>query len=282
MSDAVQLTRSVPFGLVEFEQRPPTEKGFVYRAYHVTIDGERRRLPSYSTIVNVLAKRALLDWYEQKGIESALELERAGRLAHVSIADAAAVMRANKLGARAHLKEAQDRGLNLHALLEHYARTGEPPNPAEHPDEQRGYIRALVSWLLYAERRGIAFEDVERIVAHPAHGYAGRMDVRARMNDYPLVIDLKTNRHGRVFTDHHYQPVAYAVADEACGAEPVHDCLIVAIGPDGAYDEMRSCASPADWLAVLDTYKRASELDKAVRAERKRLDAAVAREALAA
>jgi hypothetical protein len=265
-AEVIRLSRVVPYGVVEFEQRPNG-----YRAYHVTtLDGPRRRLPSVTTILNVLAKRALLDWYEQMGIESALELERSGALVNVAVADATEILRANKLGARGHLRAAQDRGLSLHKLLQDFADTEAAPNPALHPPEYRGYIKALVRWLLKAEKRGIEFVEVERVVAHPTLGYAGRMDVRASIKGFPFIIDLKTNRQGRVYPDHHYQPVAYAVADEACGAEPVHDCLIVAIGPDGDYDEMRSCASPADWLAVLDVYKRAAELSKAVNHERKR------------
>ncbi len=275
VAEIIRAHRDVPWGRIEFEQRPPNRAGFEYRAYHVVgLDGRRTRCVSVTTFLGALAKPALLDWREDMGAQGALEAERSGALAGVSVEDAADWLRANGMDAGTRAREAARRGVDVHEVLENYLSTGEAPNPADHPADHRGYIRGLVRWLLWAERHGLEVEATERLVAHPELRYAGRLDLRARLHGLSRVIDLKTNRHGRVWDDHHFQPVAYAVADEACGAEPVHDCLIVAVGPDGSFEQMRACSDPADFMAVLDMYRRLARLRADVKAERERLEAA--------
>jgi hypothetical protein len=73
-----------------------------------------------------------------------------------------------------------------------------------------------------------------------------------------------------VWPEHHYQPVAYAMADVECGAEPPYQCLIVAVGPED-YEEMRACVGPADVKAVIDMYRRVQRLEATIRSERERL-----------
>ena len=270
----ILLHRDVPFGRIEFEHH--TTGAREYRAYHLRdLDGRRRRMVSVTSFLGILHKQALLRWYEETGMRNAIAAERAGTLADIGLDQVVDYLRKNEMGAEHAAKIAAHRGTSVHAALETYFRDGTVPNPARYPPDARPYIRHAVRWLLDAERRGLEVEDVERLVAHPGYDYAGRMDLRARLGGLPYVIDWKTNRHGRVWDEQHLQPIAYAVADEKCGAEPVHGCLIVAIGPNG-YEEMRSCAEPADFQAILDVYRRLGKLRNAVKAERHRLEAVAA------
>jgi hypothetical protein len=265
--ERIRLRRDVPWGLIEFEQDPPKDNGYQHRAYFVTSGGQRKRAVSVTTFLRVLDKPPLNRWKEDTGIRNAIAAERAGLLKGVDLDLVAPVMRENKMGSEAALATAVTRGLDLHTLLEHYATQGAVPNPADHPPEHRPYIRSLVRWLLTADARGFEVEAVEQLVAHPKLGYAGRYDLRARLGGLSHLIDLKTNRHGRVWSDHHYQPVAYAHAAVECGEELPHQCLIVAIGPEG-FEETRAFASLTDVKAVLDCYRRVQKLDTAVRGER--------------
>jgi hypothetical protein len=268
----IRLRREVPFGLIEFEQDPPQDNGYQHRAYYVTVDSKRKRMVSVTTFLRVLDKPALVRWKEDTGIRNAIAAERSGLLKDIALDDVAGILRDNKMGSEAALATATTRGLDIHKLLEDFATKGAVPSPAAFPPEHKGYVRNLVAWLLSATDRGLEIESTEQLVAHPRLGYAGRYDLRARLGGFSYLIDLKTNRHGRVWADHHYQPVAYAHAAIECGEEPPHQCLIVAVGPD-SHEEMIARVGPADVKAVLDCYRRVQKLDAAIRSERERMAA---------
>lgn len=265
VAEIVRAQREVPWGLIEFEQRPPDSRGREYRAYHVTADGKRRRVPSVTTILDVLGKRALLDWREKMGVRAAVAACREGILDGVEPEDAYDRLADIGRGAKDHMAAAAGRGTLIHDALERYATTEEPPNPADYPDELRGYVRGLIGWLLEAENRGLEVLAAERLVAHPTHGYAGRMDLRCRINGVTVIVDLKTNPKGAVYAEHHYQPAAYALADSACGEPPVHGGLIVAVGAEGNYTERKAVARPEDFLGVLAAYRAVSAVESAAR-----------------
>jgi len=269
MSDErIFLARDTPIGRIEFEQRPPARTGYTYRAYHLNeLDGRRTRKPSVTTILNDLAKPALMSWYEEQGVRAALTAERAGQLQGVEIDNAVDVLRARKESAKDVARAAAQRGWNIHAVLEAYSRTGQAPNPIDHPLEHRGYIRGLVGWLLADDPQP---EMIEGLVAHPSLGYAGRFDLRAQIEGSgSCIVDLKTSRTGAIYREAHLQAVAYAVADEICGGGPVDDIILVGVGADGSFQRMRGQAGPADWGAVVALHKRLKRLDELLRAERK-------------
>lgn len=271
--EPIHLHREVPWGAIEFEQRPPDASGREYRAYHVTENGKRKRMVSVTTFLKVLDKPALTRWKEDTGVRNAIAAERAGLLKDIGIDEVASAIRDNRMGSEAALDAAVTRGLDIHKLLEDFATKGIIPMPANFPPEHKPYVVSLARWLLTALDRGFEVESSEQLVAHPKLGYAGRYDLRARLGGLSFLIDLKTNRHGRVWPDHHYQPVAYAHAAIECGEEPPHQCLIVAIGPE-SYEEMRACVGIADVKAILDCYRRVQKLDGAIRSERERMEAA--------
>jgi hypothetical protein len=230
----ILLRRELDDGsLIEFEERLT---GF--RAYWLTRPGGKRvRLPSVTTILGqIMPKFQLLDWYEARGAEATLILARRGFLDHVDPANAVDAIREAGMGAGAVAGSASKRGQRVHKVLETYALTGEVPNPADYPEEDRGYIRGLIRWILKADPQATA---VERLVCDPQRGYAGRLDMRARVHGMSdeFIVDLKTNRKGRLYSNASLQVAAYHQADVKCGAEPALGGLLVAIGPDGTYTE---------------------------------------------
>jgi hypothetical protein len=249
--DGVYLSRKLDDGsIIEFEERT---SGF--RAYFYTpAGGNRVRFPSVTTILgDVMPKGALLDWYEAQGAEAAATLAKKGALKGVDPTMAVEVTRAAGMSARETAKRAAKRGIAVHAILQRYAESGEVPNPSDYPADYRGYIRGLIKWLLHADPVPSA---VERLVAHPEQGYAGRMDLRASIRARDTVVDLKTNRRCVIYREAALQVTGYAYGDMACGAPAPDQLLLVAVGPDGSFAEAQpGYGTDAAWHEALRFYR---------------------------
>lgn len=209
--------------------------------------GKRTRLPSVTTLLDTICpKPGIPPWSEARGIEGTVEAIRRGLIDpydEASAAMAVDVVRANRLGADRAKDDAAQRGLNIHALLEQYLRTGEPPNPADHQVEHWGYIRALTRWLLKYDPEPVA---IEQLVAHPEDGYAGRLDLRARVGGRLITYDAKTQERCGIYSTAHLQVNLYERAAIHCGDEPADGLVVVVFAADGEYDEM-----PADYPSSL-------------------------------
>lgn len=255
VAEDVFLERRLDDGaLIQFEQRTT---GF--RAYWYTAPGEdkRRRMPSVTTILGKISSSGgLLDWYEARGAEAALTLARQGYLDHVAPEHAVEATREAGMGAKDFAGHAADRGIRIHAVLQAYAETGAVPNPADYAEDERGYLRGVIRWLMHADPEPVA---VERLVVHPEFGYAGRMDLRARIRGREYIVDLKTNRRAQIYRNACLQVVAYHVADVRNGADPCDGELLVAVGPDGTFAEGYSPEGTAEaWAAGLEYHHRLS------------------------
>jgi hypothetical protein len=249
---AVTKSRLLPSGyLIEFESAPvgylkrdgePRKRD--WRAYYLSVPGSdapRERVESVSTICDrILPKDGLPPWSERQGIRGALEAIRRG-LVTVAMTDEEAVraVRANRLGANAERDDAADRGLNVHAILEEFMLTGRAPNPAEHPEPHRPFIRGLVKWLLWADPEPVA---VEFLVADPENQYAGRADLIARINGQPALVDLKTQENGAIYESAHIQARLYMQAEQRFGEHPMAEARIVVVDGYGGFREMELVA----------------------------------------
>lgn len=259
------LRREVEWGLIEF-----IENG---HRYWITKGEQRReRYVSVTTFLDVLDKPALDRWREDAGIRNAIAAERAGLLREVGLDDVALVIRTNRMGSEQAMTSAQSRGVNVHKLAERFVTADEVPMPSDHPPEHRPYIVQLNRWLMTLVDRDFRLEAAEQLVAHPELRYAGRYDLRGTLDGLSHIIDLKTNRHGHVWDEHHVQPVAYAHAAMACGEESPYQCLVVAIGPE-SYEEVPTVATLTDVKAFLAAYRRRTKLTSAALAQRERLEA---------
>lgn len=249
-------------GIIEFEERTNGFRAYWYTAPYG--DGKpgrvvRKRLPSVTTVLGRISPDdALRDWYESQGAAAALRLEREGYLAHVAPENAIEAIRQAGQGAKATAKEAANRGVRIHAILQDYAERGDVPNPADYAESDRGYIRGLVKWIMDADPEPVA---VERLVVHPEFGYAGRLDLRARIRGREYIVDLKTNRRCQIYRKACLQALAYHVADVRSGAPGADGELLVAVGPDGSYAEgMPPTGTAEAWAAGLEYHRRLNEL----------------------
>jgi len=258
----VALRRELPDGgLIEFESAPI---GFLtkggeprrapWRAYFYTDPcGVRRRYPSVTTWLSAVLPKDLTRFGEEHGIRGLAELVRRGEWNPREHTDEDAVqrVRAAKLGAEAARDRAATRGTDAHALVEAFLETGEPPSIEDWPVEMHGYVRALTWWYLATNPEPL---EVEQLVASPTHGYAGRVDLIARIDGVRALVDFKTNPRAQLWPGGHFQTRAYARASVECGLEPCERVMLVCFAADGAFREMDCCVDDAGLDAALAFY----------------------------
>ena len=263
------LSRVLPDGgLIEFESAPAgylTKKGTPrqvdWRAYHFTPPGGKRtRFVSTTTLLDdICPKDGLPPWAEARGIEGAGTAMRAGEVSGDTDPERAVeIVRTLKLGADAAKTKAADRGLNVHALLEDYMRTGTPPTLGGHPVEHHGYITALSAWLLSRQPEPVA---IEQLVVHPEDGYAGRLDLRARIGGRLITVDVKTQERAGIYRGAHLQVGLYERAAIKCGDEPADGQLVVVFAADGQWREMPADHEPWVIDAALLFYRACKPID---------------------
>lgn len=255
---SVHLQRTLPSGLlIQFEAAPagwlkkdgePRKRD--WRAYYLNrapdiVPQARQRVESVTTMCDrILPKDGLPPWSERQGIRGTLEAIRRGLITPDTPDDVAvAIVRGNHLGADSARDEAADRGLNLHRLLEEYMLFAQVPNPADHPVPHRPFIRGLVKWLIQYDPEP---EAVELLVADPDEGYAGRLDLlaRVRVKGRPrlILVDLKTQEKGAIYEAAHVQVQLYRRAEERHGQYQIEGALIVVVDGHGNFREMDAIA----------------------------------------
>ncbi len=267
----VYLKRELPDGvLLEFEQSPAgflkkdgTPRLVDHRAYYVTEPGEekRKRLPSVTTLLGSIIPVDLTRWGEEHGIRGCMEALRRHEL-EVDHTDEDAVerVRALKLGADAARDRRATEGINVHNLLEQWMVSETVPNPAEHPPEVHGYIQALARWVMVTQPEVLA---VERLVYSRRFGYAGRVDLLARIDGFTTLIDFKTQPRAGIYASAHVQAAMYALALYECGELEPEDMRIVVLAEDGAFREMEVLATPETVGAALTWYRELKPIDAA-------------------
>lgn len=225
---------------------------------------KRKRLPSVTTMLDaIVPKPGIPPWTEARGIEGAIEAVRRGLIDPrdpASVAMAVDIVRANRLGADRAKEEAADRGLNVHAALETYMQTGEPPKPHEILPEHLGYYQALVRWLLDHDPEP---EAVEELVVHPEDGYAGRFDLLAKLRGARTLVDAKTQEKGGIYLGAHAQVNLYERGRRRCGDEPADRLLVVVFAANGEYREMAADHPDEFTLAALAWLQHGRPVDQA-------------------
>jgi hypothetical protein len=197
------------------------------QARFYSIDG--RRLPSVTTILSVIAKPALGPWYareERRAFETAM-LEVASRyrvLTSEQLLDAVIQAVDGMKAADREKAKAATIGTAVHAAIEWHLRTalGEDAGPAPRlPDAGTWAVEAWKDWA-----QSVALEPlaVERVVACGGCGYAGTLDLYARVRGVPTVLDWKVSR--AIYMEAFLQNVAYRHAATGLGLPSSQGCIV--------------------------------------------------------
>jgi len=245
-TEDVSITREIEgVGLLEFTE---TEKS---RAYWLTHEGGKRRvrLPSVTGILESTwpSSHQLNDFFKREGLNAD------------KIRDAAGT-----------------RGKAIHKFIERYLADGDLLPFKEFPEEYLPYFEATAQFLWDHDLEAVA---VERLICHPEHRYAGRLDLIARtratcntptcpcheLQGLEVLWDFKTSASGRVYPKAFVQAEGYRMADERCGGAPIDAVAIVGIGENGEYRIVQGVeeAKPT-WMLVLEFYRQLQKLDKAL------------------
>jgi hypothetical protein len=158
-------------------------------------------------------------------------------------------------------------GKDVHAFIESYLRTGDLLGFGNFPENRKPFLKGAVKVLIAHQPEAVS-DGVERLVCHPEHRYAGRLDTIAILNDSADVtlLDYKTSAGGNLYAKAHVQGAAYAMADHRCGGERVERIGVVGISGNG---EFRIAWTPIEeatkvWTDVLTYYKSLQALLKVV------------------
>jgi len=197
------------------------------RARFYTIAGHR--WPSVTTILEVIAKPGLGPWYakeERRYFEAAM-LEV---LTHPGARDPEYVLTAvaNAVtGVKAAEREKQRAaaiGMAVHAGIEWQlrARLGEDAGPE--PRLPDAAVWAVESWKDWAQQVDLEPLAIERVVACATCGYAGTLDLYARVRGVLTVLDWKSGK--AIYPEAFLQNVAYRHAATRQGWPSVQGLIV--------------------------------------------------------
>ena len=142
-------------------------------------------LPSVTNVLGVLAKPALDAWKIEQGIMAALTLPRAtGEPLDVFAKRVVADM-------SAQVDKAADFGTAIHGTCERYALTKEVPTD----QTVFGFFQPWREWF---DDNVEQVESIEQVFVHLGYGFAGRVDMVARLRGLGwCVVDFKTQKMKR-------------------------------------------------------------------------------------
>jgi hypothetical protein len=223
---------------------------------------EGRQLPSVTTVLEVVAKPALAPWYakeERRYFEAAMleVLSKPGaRDPEYVLAAVAEAVSGVKAADRAK-QQAATIGAAVHAGLEWHlrARLGEDAGPPPRLPEAAAW--AVESWKDWA--RAVALEPlaIERVVYCSECGYAGTLDLYARVKGRRTVVDWKTGR--AIYPEAFLQNTAYrhAAAQRGLVAEDGMIVRLPKVLDDPAWEAMPvpETVTHADFLAALRLWR---------------------------
>ena len=144
------------------------------------------------------------------------------------------------------LNRAADRGTDVHAIADHYARTGQKPTL----DVHSGYVEALLRFFREQQPLPVLVEST----VYGSLGYAGSFDMVCRLpalDDKLIILDYKTSK--AIYNDTSAQLAAYAHAehyltddDQLVPMPKIEGGVVVRFGADGEY-EIKVADLDAGW-----------------------------------
>lgn len=187
-------------------------------------------VPSVTNILGVLNKPALLGWAARE--ERTMVMEAAAAL-YGDLAGCPPMPRTAYLTTlekrvgqtKAYAKtqaKAQEIGSQAHALVEWdlHRRMGRVPGPE--PESTEPARHAFAQWAAWADRVKLEPLAVEQMVYSRTEGYAGTLDLLARVDGRLAVLDWKTSSKAALYPEYRLQNIAYRHAVREMGhGDPV-------------------------------------------------------------
>ena len=190
-------------------------------------------LPSVTTVLNMVAKPALVAWAERQGIAAGMKAHGVGT--YEVETDAVIEDRAKAI-LKSEGEERMNAGSMMHEALLSYAEGA--VKLEDMTEDFRPTAEAFEVWL---SDHGVTVTHVEWAVYEPWQGYGGTLDLAGTMGDgTPFIADLKSSSH--VYPEHVAQVAGYIHAAAEClpgfhssVMEQARGFVLLA-GPDGRFE----------------------------------------------
>ena len=227
-----------------------------------------RQFPSVTTILDVIAKPALGPWYakeERRYFEAAMleVLARPGARDPEYVLSAVVEAVTGVKAADRERQKAAAIGTAIHAGIEWHLRTRLGEDAGPEPRLPEAAIWAVESWKDWARSVDLQPLAIERAVYCELCGYAGTLDLYARVAGVLSVIDWKSGR--AIYPEAFLQNVAYRHAADRLGL-PSEQGLIVRLPKlinDPAWELMPvpETVTVADFLAAGNLWRWQRRMD---------------------
>jgi len=240
--------------LLEYHDGQDVELDFNEKKHYYTVEGEYA--PSVTTILDSIAKPALIPWAANEG-------------AKFFISHAHEDMKAEDMakGIRGAYRTSSGQALNIgmevhkwceEAILWRLGKGESPPDPTR--TESLNAVNAFRGWV---RDNVVEWLTVEEKVYHRGHKFAGTVDATAIVNDDYCVIDFKTS--GAIYSAYHLQCAAYAKAIEDMRGKEVDKAYVLRFDKKTGEFEAGSSVEIMDnfiaFLGFLEGYSRLRTLE---------------------
>ena len=197
------------------------------RSRFYRIDG--LELPSVTTILEIIAKPGLAPWYakeERRFFETAMleVLSRPGARDPEYVLSAVAQAVTGVKAADREKQRAATIGTAVHAGIEWHLRRGLGDDPGPEPQLPDAAAWAVESWRDWAASVTLEPLAIERTVYCTDCGYAGTLDLYARVKGVVSVLDWKTGR--AIYPEAFLQNVAYRHAARRLGMPSTQGLIV--------------------------------------------------------
>jgi hypothetical protein len=189
--------------------RPDSQRSWTRDRFY-TIDG--RQLPSVTTVLDVIAKPGLGPWYakeERRYFETAMleVLSKPGARDPEYVLAAVVEAVGGVKAADREKQRAATIGTAIHAGIEWQLRTRLGEDAGPEPVLPDAAVWAVESWKDWAKSIALEPLAIERTVYCDACGYAGTLDLYARIEGALTILDWKSGR--AIYPEAFLQNIAY-------------------------------------------------------------------------
>ncbi len=191
---------------------------------HYQVEGHDEPFPSVTTVLNVIAKPALIPWARNVALEKVKEtlyehLESGSPVIDSLWVDT--IIEQARHRPDQVRDAAADFGTQAHVLLEQHIQGLEPEIPPE-------FVQVLDNFTTWRRRERLDIHLAETMVYSAKYRYAGTMDALAYRGDLLVALDWKTSNG--LYPEYALQVAAYAKAMEEMGGKPVSEAWVVRLG----------------------------------------------------
>lgn len=194
------------------------------------------RLPSVTTILQVISKPGLYVWQAKQGTLKALNImERVREMApYLHDALKKEFGEAFFKDGNTQAAEAADYGKQAHSIIEAFLKNSanEMEEDPLWPEPVKKAVRSFIEWKKRTEFRLIKAESV---VHSKKFKFAGTCDAIGHTKDGITLLDWKTSK--RIYPEYSLQTVAYKYAAEEMTNKSIQKVMICRFGKDGSFED---------------------------------------------